>query len=268
MAWRGGRLLLAAALGTAVLLLLLGLRGGGPVDGLRGAVGALAGPAERGLASVRAGWADRFGGAGAQRARIAELEQDLASARSQAAAAAAGTLSQGQMRELAAVLPASGYRAVPGRLVSLSSPRDLVRSAAISVGTRSGVAVGDAVVAPDGLVGVVDSVAPRVATVRLAVDAASALPARVAPTGEVGVLRGTGSGARLTLLDPLGAMGSQDLVVTLGSDGTGLPAGLPVGRVARVTGSAGDLTRQGDVTPAVDDSTLDRVVVLVPEDRP
>jgi rod shape-determining protein MreC len=121
------------------------------------------------------------------------------------------------------------------------------------------------VVAPGGLAGLVDSTGPGVSTVRLLVDPATALTARVASSGEVGVLRGTGSAARFELLDPLGQMAPGDLIVTLGTaDGT-LPADLPLGRISTITGSAADLTRVAHVGPAVDGSTLDRVVVLVPE---
>jgi cell shape-determining protein MreC len=56
-----------------------------------------------------------------------------------------------------------------------------------------------------------------------------------------------------------------DLIVTLGTPGGDLPADLPLGSIAAVTGSSAALTRAAVVTPAVDDSTLDRVVVLLPD---
>jgi rod shape-determining protein MreC len=122
-----------------------------------------------------------------------------------------------------------------------------------------------AVVGVGGLAGVVESVSPGVATIRLLTDPATALPARVAATAERGVLRGDDDAMSLTLLDPLGAMGTGDLVVTLGSVDGAIPADLPLGRITTVVGSAADLTRHATVGPAVDASTLDRVVVLVPE---
>lgn len=262
---RSARVALAACLAAALLLLLADLRGGAPTAALRGAVGAVAGPVEEGLSWVGHQVSSRVGGSEQERVRITELESELAAARSAAAALAGGQVDERTARELAAAIPSSGYRAVAGRVVAQATQQDQVRSVAVSVGSRDGVAAGMAVVGVGGLAGIVASVAPGVSTVRLVVDAATGLPARVAASGEQGVLRGTGDAAALTLLDPLGAMAAGDLVTTMPSaDGT-LPAGLPVGRVTEVLGSAADLSRRALVTPAVDDSTLDRVVVLVPE---
>ena len=60
-------------------------------------------------------------------------------------------------------------------------------------------------------------------------------------------------------------MAQGDLLVTLGTPGGELPGGLPLGDFATVTGSSAALTRSAEVTPAVDNSTLDRVAVLVPD---
>jgi cell shape-determining protein MreC len=127
------------------------------------------------------------------------------------------------------------------------------------------VRVGLAVIAATGLAGLVDSVSPQVSTVRLVVDPSTEIAARVASSGEVGVFRGTGTGGRFELLDPLGRMAPGDLVVTLGTPGGDLPADLPLGTIATVSGSSAALTRAAEVSPAVDDSTLDRVAVLVPD---
>jgi rod shape-determining protein MreC len=265
MGWRSPRVALAACLAVAMLLLLADLRGAAPTQALRGVVGAVAGPPERALAWVRTSLGERVGGAADERARIVELEQQLAEARAAAAAAAAGTISATVARELAAAAPAQGYRTVPARVVALATPEDQVRSATIDAGAGDGVAAGMAVLATGGLAGLVDSAAPGVATVRLVIDPATALSTRVSSSGEVGVLRGTGQSGTFTLLDPLGQMSVGDLVVTLGTPDGRIPADLPVGRISAITGSAADLTRAAQVTPAVDDSTLDRLGVLVPE---
>ena len=102
----------------------------------------------------------------------------------------------------------------------------------------------------------------------IARETAAALAARVTPSGEVGVLRGTGQAASFELLDPVGRMAAGDLIVTIGTADGVLPADLPVGRVSTVRGSAADLSRVAAVQPGVDASTLDRVVVLVPEGGP
>ena len=265
MAWRSTRVVVGVVLALAVVLILVDMRGPGPADALRGVAGAVAGPPERALSWVRTQATDRFGGSAADRARIAELEQELASARAQAGAAAAGTVAEADSRELAAQAPAAGYAAVPARIVSVTASQDPVRSVAISAGSGEQVAAGYAVLGAGGLAGIVDVVSPHVSTVRLAIDPGTELAARVASSGELGIFRGTGAGGRFEALDPLAAVSAGDLIVTLGVPGGQIPADLPLGRVSAVTGSAAALTRAAQVTPAVDDSTMDRVVVLVPD---
>lgn len=266
MAWRTARVAVVACLAAALVLFLADLRGAAPTQALRGVVGAVTGPVEQSLARVRTEVGGRIGGSAAERARIAQLEQELAEARAEAAALARGQVDDATARALAAAAPASGYRQVPARVLAQATPQDQVRSVTISVGSGDQVAPGMAVLGPGGMVGVVDSVAPSVATIRLVVDTATALPARVAESEERGVLRGTGTAGALVLLDPLGGMASGDLVVTLGSTDGAIPADLPIGRIEAVVGSAADLSRAAEVAPVVDDSTLDRVLVLVPED--
>jgi cell shape-determining protein MreC len=264
MAWRSTRVLVGAAVAVALLLILLDVRGAGATDALRGVAGAVAGPPERALAWVRTQAAERLGGSAQERARIAELEQQLAQARAQAGAAAAGTVAEADARALAAFAPAEGFTPVAGRVVSISAAQDPARSAAISTGSGDGIRSGLAVLGDGGLVGLVDSVSPQVSTVRLAIDPATQVAARVASSGELGVFRGTGSAGSFELLDPLGRMAPGDLIVTLGTPSGDLPADLPLGRIAGVTGSSTELTRAAEVTPAVDESTMDRVAVLVP----
>jgi len=268
MAWRSARVAVVACLAAALLLFLADLRGAAPTQALRGVVGAVTGPVEQALARARTEVDARIGGSAQERARIEQLEQELAQARAEAAALARGQVDDATARALAAGAPASGFQQVAARVVAQATPQDQVRSVTISVGSGDDVAPGMAVLGPGGMAGVVDSVAPSVATVRLVVDAATALPARVAQSQERGVLRGTGTSGALSLLDPLGTMAVGDLVVTLGSADGAIPADLPIGRIDAVVGSAADLTRAAEVTPMVDDSTLDRVIVLVPEGAP
>jgi rod shape-determining protein MreC len=268
MARRSARVAPVVGLVLAALLILVDLRGGAPARALRAATGAVAGPPIEALAWLRGQAGQRFGGAAEERARIEVLEQELARSRAQAAAAAAGLLAEAEQRALANGLPEQGYRWVAARRVAASPPQDLVRAIAVSAGSRDGVAPGQAVMAVDGLAGLVDSASPGVSTVRLLVDPSMALAARVTPSGEVGVLRGTGRAASFELLDPVGRMAAGDLIVTIGTADGVLPADLPVGRVSAVRGSAADLSRVAAVQPGVDASTLDRVVVLVPEGGP
>ncbi len=265
MAWRSTRVLVGAAVAIAILLILVDVRGaGGPTQVLRSLAGSVAGPPERALAWVRVRADERLGGSAQDHVRIAELESQLAQARAAAGAAAAGALDESDARELAALAPSAGFAAVAGRVVSVSSGQDPTRSAAITAGSGDEVRTGLAVLGVGGLAGIVSSVSPKVSTSRLLVDPSTRIAARVAPSGEVGVFTGTGGGGRFELLDPLGKMAAGDLIVTMGTPGGDLPADLPMGVISAVTGSSAALTRAAEVTPAVDDSTLDRVFVLVP----
>lgn len=266
MSWRSGRGLLAACLVLAAVLLLADVRGSGPGPMVRSVASTLTAPAVKALAWARTGVTERLGAADAQ--QVAALEEELRQARADAAAAANGQLAQERARELAAGLPATGYTQVPSRVVALSWPQDQVRSVSISVGSGRGVAVGQAVCAVGGLAGLVDSAGHGLATVRLLVDPSTALSARIAGSGEAGIVRGTGEALEFEPLDPLAALAPGDLVVTIGTPDGVVPADLPVGRVSVVAGSAADLSRRASVQPLVDESTLDHAVVLVPESRP
>lgn len=264
MGSRTARRVLIGVLVCALVLLLADQRGSQPTALLRSTAGMVLGPPERLVAWARDEVGARVSGS-ADRDRIAQLEAELAQARSDAAAAAAGRLEESTLRELAAAVPASGYRAAPAALVSVSSSADQVGSAAFQAESGEDLTPGLAVVDAAGLVGLVESVAGSLVTVRLVTDSELGLSARVALSGELGLYRGTGDLGAMTLLDPLGAMAVGNLVVTVPTADGAVPADLPVGRIIRIDGSAADLTRSAAVRPLADLSTLDRVVVLVPE---
>lgn len=265
MAWRRPRVIAGVVLAVALMLILVDTRVPAPGNALRGVASAVAGPPERAVAWARTKVTDRFGGSAADRARIAELEQQLEAARAQVGVAASDRITRGELRDLAAQAPASGYSSAAARVVSVTARQDPVRSAAISVGSGQGVRPGFAVLAPGGIVGLVDTVSPNLATVRLMIDPQTQIAARVASSGELGIVRGTGSAAAFEPLDPLAPLTPGSLVVTMGVPGGQYPADLPIGRVTAITGSSAALTRAAELAMAVDDSTLDRVLALVPD---
>lgn len=251
---------------AALTLVVADVRGSGLGATLRGAVASVAGPAQ-GLLDAGSGPVRGLAGGATQPGRSAQdLEQANTVLREQLAAAARAELDQVTAGEFAAIAPPTGYRQVRAHVVGVSAPADLVASITIDVGSGSQVAVGAAVISPDGLVGVVETLAPNSATVRLVTDAAGAVGARVARTREVGMFRGTGrpESGTLELLDPLGRMRTKDLIVTLGSaQGSPFPRGLPIGRIAEITGSATSADRRAVVRTSVDFSALADVMVLV-----
>lgn len=106
-----------------------------------------------------------------------------------------------------------------------------VRSMLVNVGTRDGVAKGQAVVTGDGLAGRVAAAGFRSARVLLLTDINSRVPVLVESTGARGILAGDNSEIpRLVFLPSNATVSIGDRVVTSGHGGV-FPPGLPAGRV-------------------------------------
>jgi rod shape-determining protein MreC len=154
-------------------------------------------------------------------------------------------------------------------------PNAFAQAIVIAAGSKNGVRVNDAVVTPDGLVGVVTAVTSGTSRVQLLTDeeaAASAIDLRTGATGIVRHARGT----RQTLV--LDRVRKQDVVrrgheiVTAGWRAGSLsslfPKGIPIGEVSSVGQTDTDLYQQVQIDPYVDFGALDAVLVLVPKERP
>jgi rod shape-determining protein MreC len=135
---------------------------------------------------------------------------------------------------------------------------DVVR---INQGSSAGIRSGMVVLSAGGsLVGTVTEVYSGQAFVRLITDSRSAVNAQVFESKIDGSLRGTPTkGLQLELAQ--GEINVGDNVITSGV-GDNYPAGLPIGRVSAVGGSAQDVFRNVTVEPAVRMSTLRTVLVL------
>ncbi|QFY10955.1 rod shape-determining protein MreC [Nonomuraea phyllanthi] len=142
------------------------------------------------------------------------------------------------------------------------------RQVSIDAGADAGVVRDVTVLNADGLVGKVTWAGPSTATVSLITGAGSSVGARMAGSGELGLVTGVpGDGTlRLSLFDPNAPLKVGDRVVTLGSEG-GRPyvAGVPIGTVAAIEQAPGAATRTALVRPAARLSALDLVTVIVPE---
>jgi rod shape-determining protein MreC len=120
------------------------------------------------------------------------------------------------------------------------------------------------VVAPDGVVGSVVSVAGDAVNVQLAVDAGFALDVEDARTGARALVRGTGDPTRYACKIEMVAPGDEvelgDLLVTSGK-GKWFPRGLAVARVSKVTRR--ELGQEVEAQPTVNFSRLEHVLILV-----
>jgi rod shape-determining protein MreC len=143
----------------------------------------------------------------------------------------------------------------------------------IGIGSDQGVVKNDAVVAPSsdggGLVGRVSEVTGSTATVQLLLDPSTGVTAEV--QGEQGALGtivpATGTPGELTMLQVPNAVRvrKNDTVITTGSGGrlnSLYPDGLAIGRVSQATPVESSPDMQIQVTPFVDFTNLDGVIVL------
>lgn len=272
----GRRRLLGALLLAALTLVTLDLQapGGLPAWLRRGGEAALsplllAGAGLSGRAAVT--WADlrRLGDDGA---RVRQLEAENARLRGQLRATADAAARAAELDRLLGVAASGAWPVVPARVVAHAPAQGFTRTVTIDAGRLDGVRPDSTVLAGGGLVGRVVAVGERTATVLLAVDAYSAVGARLVGSREVGVARGDGSALTLDLLDAgaaASALAVGDEVVTFGSQG-GAPyvAGVPVGEVVTVAGAGSGVEgRRATVRPFVDPTRLDLVGVVVDQPR-
>jgi len=136
------------------------------------------------------------------------------------------------------------------------------RTIVIDKGTEHGVHIGIPVVVAEGVVGRVIKAASNSARVLLVTDASSSIAGLVERTRTRGVARGNGLSLSLEFTlrdDPVEA---DDLIVTSGMGGV-FPKGLVVGRVTAVKRNDFELFQQIELTPVVDFSRLEEVLVLM-----
>ena len=138
-----------------------------------------------------------------------------------------------------------------------------VHSALVGAGASEGVVPGTPLAVPAGLVGRVVAVGTGVSRAQLLLDASAAAGARLARTGELGVVRGDGRGA-LTLnnIATTSSVAPGDLVESAGIDGI-YPRGVPIGIVESVSRGS-ELFLQIRVTPSADFARLTDVLLLAP----
>ncbi len=137
-------------------------------------------------------------------------------------------------------------------------------------GARDRVRAGMPVVSSQGLVGQVRRASGRHSDVLLTVDQESAIDVVVQRTGARGMLRGTGDSnrylCRIEYLRREEEVEVGDEVYTSGL-GRRFPASILIGRVTRVGRQEFGLYQQVEVTPSVDFSQLDEVLVLTAGSR-
>jgi rod shape-determining protein MreC len=152
---------------------------------------------------------------------------------------------------------------LPARVIAVDAS-SWFRTITIDKGANDGLSEGLAVVVAEGIVGRTIKCSGRTSRVLLANDAASEVSALIQHNRTRGVARGKGT--TLTLNYALRSKDVQigDAVITAGTGGI-FPKGLPIGTITNITKHDYGLFQTLEITPSVDFSRLEDVLVVLGE---
>ncbi|WP_303720820.1 rod shape-determining protein MreC [Malonomonas rubra] len=170
-----------------------------------------------------------------------------------------------RLRKLLAFVDDLDRPALPAQVIG-EDVSSWARTVTIDKGSRAGLRAGLPVVAAEGVVGRIIKAAPNSSRVLLVTDASSAIAAMVQRTRTRGVVRGLGAKMSLDYALRGADIERDDLLVSSGMGGV-FPKGLPLGKVSGVERDQYGLFQWVEVSPAVDFSHLEEVLVIVGEDQ-
>jgi rod shape-determining protein MreC len=256
--WR--RVLTVALVPLAALLAAVA----GGVPHFAAGVAVAAAPLQAGAASALSGVGSLLGVAGLRRENeelrreLDQLRRELQESRERLAAA-------DRLERLLDYRERSGFTVAAASVIGRDAS-GLYRTVLIDRGGADGVASGQAVLAPDGVVGRVIRAYPRSALVLLLTDRSSGIDAIVQRTRDQGVVRGRGGATcELQYLDRSSEVEIGDTIVTSGMGG-GFPKGVWLGRVSAVD-RGGEMFLGVDVRPTADLAHLEEVLVVTEPGR-
>jgi rod shape-determining protein MreC len=197
------------------------------------------------------------------RERIAGLERQNADLRRQLVDQTLDRSSADQIAALQLHADAAGLPVLPAKVIGTGPGQGFEFTVVIDVGSPDGVLIGQTVTAGAGLIGRVVDVQESTSTVLLIGDGDSGIGVRNLRTGELGVLRGTGSGSLvLSPLDPGADLQAGDQLVSGPAGASTFVADLLVATITTAT-----RTPSGAVTaaavPAASPTALNIVGVLL-----
>lgn len=138
----------------------------------------------------------------------------------------------------------------------------------INKGEADGVRVDMGVITPEGVVGKVIKTGPRHAQVLLVTDRNSAVAGIVQRTRDEGIVQGIEEGAiRLKYLPHFSEVAVGDVVVTSGLEGS-FTKGLKIGEIEKVEKREHELFLQVKMTPQIDFSKLEEVLIITSTGEP
>jgi rod shape-determining protein MreC len=170
-----------------------------------------------------------------------------------------------QLRRLLLVAAAGQYRVVAATVIAVG--QGFQQTVTLDAGSSSGVRLNDTVLNGQGLVGEVTAVGSSTATVRLAEDSSSVVGVRVAPSGQEGVVSGSGNASadagtmRLQMLSSAASIKLGEALVTTGS--SPYVPGVPVGVISELENRSGSPTALALVRPYVDFGSIGVVGIVI-----
>lgn len=273
---RRTRLLLGIALLVALALIAVNYQNSSSpvIRVMRHVAGSVFGGAEQviGTATAPIGRFVDGGLAGTGGGQTVSLQRKLARMRAELSAA---RLNRHDYRLLSRLLELAGagrYRVVTASVIAFG--QGYQQTVTLNAGSADGVRPRETVLDGDGLVGQVVSVDATTCTVLLASGTSSVVGVRLAPSGQIGWVTGTGpsrgsSGLfKLQVLNPDAVLTPGEQLVTAASvhDRPFVP-GVPVGEIVSVRNQSGSLTAQATVRPYVDFGALDVVGIVITPPR-
>ncbi len=254
---------------TSVTVITLDFRddGQGMLETVRSGARDAFSPVQAVVGKVFSPVGDFFGGITRYRkvkAENARLRRDLEAAQGEVVRGADATRERQLLLALQRLDFAGDLRGITARVVS-NSPSNFQLTVTVDRGAAAGVTEGMPVVTEAGLVGRIAEVSENRATVVLLTDPASSVGVRLAGTGDIGAV--TGSGRRdllpLSLISVETKVAEGEAVVTSGLENGLFPPQIPVGRVRGAKITPGQLEQDITIEPVVDLDRLEFVRILV-----
>lgn len=155
------------------------------------------------------------------------------------------------------------YDAVPARVIGRSAS-SWNATITINMGSDDGVNMGQTVVNGQGLVGQISVVATNSAQVLLIIDHTSHVEAKLQTEATAGTVIGNINGLlEMDFVEKDAKVTAKDVVITSGT-GKLFVKGVPVGIVDEISDQEIEYFKRISITPFVDFSKLEEVLVLVP----
>ncbi|MCH5211268.1 MAG: rod shape-determining protein MreC [Oscillospiraceae bacterium] len=157
------------------------------------------------------------------------------------------------------------YSTVSATVIAYSS-NNCYDTIQIGKGSLAGIAVGNAVITPDGIVGKVVETGPTWSVISTILNPDNAMGVKVSRTGDVAVVEGDGefyrqNHCKMTFIDRGSNLIIGDILETSGSGGV-YPAGLLVGTIRDINSDAMGNLNFATIEPLVDFSRLYEVIVI------